>query len=90
MLENLIQTLPKERAKLLEQELSILHRSAERFFAEPEDRALADVGDPQGVGGKTGQSATASPVDKSVGGTGTNLPLTDAPGTPPAASHARA
>jgi hypothetical protein len=30
----------------------MLHRSAERFFPEPEDRALADVSDNQGVGGK--------------------------------------
>jgi uncharacterized membrane protein len=52
MLENLIQTLPGERAVMLRQELELLHRSAERFFAEPEDRALADVSDFQGVGGK--------------------------------------
>jgi hypothetical protein len=30
----------------------LLQRSSERFFAEPEDRALAEVGDFQGVGGK--------------------------------------
>jgi hypothetical protein len=29
-----------------------LHRSAERFFTEPEDLALADVSDFQGVGGR--------------------------------------
>jgi uncharacterized membrane protein len=52
MLENLIQTLPEERTALLRQELVMLHRSAERFFAEPEDRALADVSDLQGVGGR--------------------------------------
>jgi uncharacterized membrane protein len=52
MLENLIQCLPPERVPLLQQELHLLNRSAERFFAEPEDRALADVGDLQGVGGK--------------------------------------
>jgi hypothetical protein len=28
--------------------------STERFFAEPEDRALADISDLQGVGGKHG------------------------------------
>ena len=55
MLENLIQTLPEARATLLRQELTLLHRSAERFFSEPEDRALADVSDFQGVGGKQGQ-----------------------------------
>jgi uncharacterized membrane protein len=56
MLENLIQTLPEERAPLLRQELSLLHRSAERFFPEPEDRALAAVSDLQGVGGTYGHS----------------------------------
>jgi uncharacterized membrane protein len=55
MLEDLIQTLPDERAGLLRQELSLLHRSAERFFLEPEDRALAEVSDSQGVGSKCAQ-----------------------------------
>ena len=52
MLEDLIRTLPAERQPLLRQELDLLHRSAERFFSEPEDRALAAVSDLQGVGGK--------------------------------------
>ena len=52
MLEDLIRTLPDSRAMLLRRELALLQRSAERFFAEPEDRALAEVGDLQGVGGK--------------------------------------
>jgi uncharacterized membrane protein len=55
MLENLIQVLPETRATLLRQELALLHRSAERFFAEPEDRAMAEVSDFQGVGGKPEQ-----------------------------------
>jgi uncharacterized membrane protein len=54
MLESLIQTLPEARRALLRQELTLLHRSAERFFVEPEDRSLADVGDFQGVGGTLG------------------------------------
>jgi uncharacterized membrane protein len=53
MLENLIQTLPEDRTVLLRQELELLRRSAERFFAEPEDRALARESDFQGVGGQT-------------------------------------
>jgi uncharacterized membrane protein len=53
MLEDLIQTLPEERVALLRQELNLLHRSAARFFPEPEDRALAAVSDSQGVGGRT-------------------------------------
>jgi uncharacterized membrane protein len=56
MLENLIQTLPEERAALLRSELEMLHRSAERFFTEPEDQALAEVSDRQGVGGRQGHS----------------------------------
>jgi uncharacterized membrane protein len=52
MLENLIQTLPAERAGLLRQELKLLDRSAERYFTEPEDRVLAEKSDSQGVGGK--------------------------------------
>jgi uncharacterized membrane protein len=52
MLENLIVTLPEPRAALLREELAMLHRSSERFFVEPEDRALAEVSDFQGVGGK--------------------------------------
>jgi uncharacterized membrane protein len=51
MLENLIQTLPAERVGLLQVELDLLHRTAKRFFLEPEDQALADVSDFQGVGG---------------------------------------
>ena len=54
MLEDLIQTLPEERSPLLRQELSLLHRSAQRFFVEPEDRVLAEVSDFQGVGSKCG------------------------------------
>jgi hypothetical protein len=56
MLENLIQTLPEGRGSLLRRELALLHRSAERFFAEPEDRALAEVSDLQGVGGSQGHA----------------------------------
>jgi uncharacterized membrane protein len=52
MLENLIQTVPEERAMLLRQELKLLQRSVERFFTDPEERAMAEVSDFQGVGGK--------------------------------------
>jgi uncharacterized membrane protein len=53
MLENLIQTLSEDRAAMLRRELALLHRSSERLFVEPEDRALAEVSDFQGVGGKS-------------------------------------
>jgi uncharacterized membrane protein len=52
MLENLTEVLPPERAALLRSELTLLQRSAQRSFPEPEDQALADVSDLQGVGGK--------------------------------------
>jgi uncharacterized membrane protein len=55
MLEDLVQAVPEARAVLLRQELALLHRSAERAFVEPEDRALAEVRDFQGVGGKLGK-----------------------------------
>jgi uncharacterized membrane protein len=52
MLENLVENVPEDRRSLLRLELALLHRSAERFFSEPEDRALADISDFQGVGGQ--------------------------------------
>jgi uncharacterized membrane protein len=51
MLEDLIENLPPERAEPLRLELQLLKKSAERFFHDPEDRALADEKDSQGVGG---------------------------------------
>jgi uncharacterized membrane protein len=65
MLENLIQTLPEERAELLRQELKLLQRSSERCFTEPEDRVLAEESDSQGVGGHRGcdQSPDADPLE---------------------------
>lgn len=52
MLDNLIQVLPASRVELLQQELQLLNRSAARLFADPEDRALAEIGDLQGVGAR--------------------------------------
>jgi uncharacterized membrane protein len=52
LLENLIQTLPGERAAVLRIELDLLERSARRFFPDAEDLAMADVSDSQGVGSK--------------------------------------
>ncbi len=56
MLENLIQTLTQSRTYLLRRELTLLDRSAKRFFTEPEDRALAEISDLQGVGGSQGHA----------------------------------
>lgn len=52
MIENLTEVLPPERTAFLRTELTLLHRSAQRFFPELEDQALADESDLQGVGGK--------------------------------------
>ncbi|HKP11783.1 MAG TPA: DUF2254 domain-containing protein [Blastocatellia bacterium] len=60
MLENLIETLPEERARPLRQELSVLQRTVERHFFEPEDRALAAASDSQGVGGTSERSPKRS------------------------------
>ncbi len=64
MLENLIQTLPASRGSLLRQELALLHRSAERFFTDPEDRALAEISDLQGVGGSQGHGKADRRVEQ--------------------------
>ncbi len=66
MLENLIQTLPESRAGLLRQELKLLQRSAQRFFTDPEDRALAEVSDLQGVGGKPERAPANHKVHEAV------------------------
>lgn len=54
MLDYLIRTLPKRRSTALKQELSLLDKKAHSSFSEPEDRAMAEVSDMQGVG--SGQS----------------------------------
>lgn len=58
MLEDLVRIAPEERAASLRQELSLLCKALERFFPDPEDRALADISDAQGVGGAVGQLET--------------------------------
>jgi hypothetical protein len=59
MPENLILTLAPARATLPRRELAVLQRSSEGSFDDPEVRALADVGDSQGVGGKHEQQQKA-------------------------------
>lgn len=54
MIENLIETLPAHRHAALQQELGLLDRDVEKHFISPEDRALARVGDSQGLGGASG------------------------------------
>jgi hypothetical protein len=66
MIENLLECLPEERAALLRPELAMLRRSSERSFPEPEDRALADVGDFQGVGGKHASGSPGPQVNQAT------------------------
>jgi uncharacterized membrane protein len=54
MLENLMQTLPPHRHAELRQQLELLDRTVEGSYASPEDRALARMPDPQGMGGGLG------------------------------------
>lgn len=86
MLENLIQTLGGERAASLRSELNLLRRSTARFFAEPEDRALAEISDFQGVGGRHDHSNELDPSSASVPD-GAGKPSVDSPrdnaGAPP-------
>jgi uncharacterized membrane protein len=52
MLEDLMAALPPERQPPLRSELELLQRSAERTFSDAEDRARAECGDAQGLGGR--------------------------------------
>lgn len=55
MLENLAEVLPPARSVLLRDELALLHRSTGRFFQDPEDQALSQISDLQGVGGRSSE-----------------------------------
>jgi hypothetical protein len=54
MLENLTQTLPPHRHAELRQQLDLLDRTIVGHYEFPEDRALARIADPQGLGGAVG------------------------------------
>jgi hypothetical protein len=57
MLENLVQTLPPLRHPELRKQLDLLDRAIEGHYAFAEDRALARIADPQGLGGTLGVPA---------------------------------
>jgi hypothetical protein len=63
MIENLIETLPKHRHPALLEQLALLDREVDRCFIYAEDRALARVGDSQGLGGASGGKHT-NPVEQ--------------------------
>lgn len=52
MLEDLIRTLPVERAPLLQQQLDLLHVNVDRESIDPPDREQAETPDSQGMGGR--------------------------------------
>jgi uncharacterized membrane protein len=54
MLENLTQTLPAHRHAELRRQLELLDRTVEGHYEFPEDRELACIPDPQGLGGAVG------------------------------------
>lgn len=57
MLENLLRTLPQHRHAELHQQVQLLDRAIDSHFAYPEDRAIARIPDPQGLGGALGVRA---------------------------------
>jgi hypothetical protein len=57
MLENLMQTLPPHRHSELRKQLELLDREIEEHYTSAEDRALARIPDPQGLGGSLGVQA---------------------------------
>jgi len=56
MIDNLVQTLPAQCHRALQQELSLLDREIVRNFVYPEELALARIADSQGLGGRSGKS----------------------------------
>jgi uncharacterized membrane protein len=51
MLEDLMETLPERRGRVLHKELALLATSSKRAFLDLDDQALAESGDLQGIGG---------------------------------------
>jgi uncharacterized membrane protein len=53
MLDNLLRSLPEHRHASLQGQLGLLDRIVDENYPYPEDRALARMSDPQGLGGST-------------------------------------
>lgn len=62
MLENLVKTLPPHRHPELYQQLDLLDRTIDAAYALAEDRALARIGDSQGLGGTLGVERLSEPL----------------------------
>jgi hypothetical protein len=54
MLDNLVVSLPAFRHAALTEERARLDLGIDTLYSLPEDRALARIPDPQGLGGSTG------------------------------------
>jgi predicted membrane protein DUF2254 len=68
MLENLMQTLPPHRHAELRQQLDLLDRVIDGQYAFPDDRTIARIADPQGLGGALGvQPAPEAPTAEGEG-----------------------
>jgi uncharacterized membrane protein len=62
MLDNLMHTLPPHRHAELRKQLELMDRAIEGHYTFAEDRALARIPDPQGLGGSVGvQAAIMAP-----------------------------
>jgi uncharacterized membrane protein len=61
MLENLVELLPSRRAPLLQRELRMLEAATKRSFPDPDDQALAEGSDLQGMGGSQNDSWQSDP-----------------------------
>jgi uncharacterized membrane protein len=68
MLENLIQTLPSHRHPELRKQLELVDRAIEGHYTFAEDRALARIADPQGLGGFVGVQAASRKPNADDGG----------------------
>jgi uncharacterized membrane protein len=68
MLETLMQALPGDRHAELRRQLDLLDRTIEAHYTFPEDRAIARISDPQGLGGSVGVRAAGEGVTKPGGG----------------------
>ena len=56
MLKDLIETLPAERASVLQKELALLKTLSTRAFPDLDDQSLAQEDDPQGIGGSSDET----------------------------------
>lgn len=67
MLENLIQTLPRHRHPELSKQLELLDGEIDGHYDLADDRALARIADPQGLGGSVGVTPAIPAQDRDRG-----------------------